>query len=407
MKHDVSRTICGLALGLLAVTSSVSLNARTLTDSYKDDCASLMSALLNAKLTKTILEDAQKSVQFGPQYFTIADAEMPWASHYYPFTQGGIARRWKRGGKAAWEYALLDEEVVGGQVTRQLTAAEVVAKLKTLSAADLGELSPTEKLDIYMGNYDFKITRRELMARGPRRTLKPESWEGFCNGVCAVSTILKEPSKPVSVVSADGVALTFEPSDIKGLLSASYYYVEDYAQMGAPNISKLVNPDVVDAAAFDVGVRSYLGTHHKPFVFDVDPGIEIWNEVAVGYGRQLGTARPFDAAIDVGVPQGAAQVQPVRLELRYLGNDFLPHQVNGPTGPTARAKGWIEKKIYTYDLYLDTQGEIVGGKWTSKTNPDFVWFPGGRGMDSTSKGTGSNPHLDFDTVKKLADASAK
>ena len=326
--------------------------------------------------------------------------EAPWTGNHFLFEEGGIASRWQE------KNPVITRLLSGADDGSTLSANQVLNKIRNLSQDDLDRLSPAEKLDIYLGNYDFRITRTELQTRGPWRPMTPQHWEGFCNGLSAAAINQPEPVSVVSRKNPDGIQVHFQPQDIKGLLEASYFYVEDYYQIGSPSSSdpRDDNPaDKLDAGAFDVALTTHLGRLHQPFVVDIDPGGEIWNYVAVGYDRKVADPEPVSRLTN-GMPKSTVQVAHVKLHMSYA--DDLKHDAaNHPTKAGVASGKLTYERDYAYDLYLNKKSGIVGGNFTSKDHPDFLWFPGGDGTDQTM---GKNPDLPFDVVAKLAkDASSR
>jgi hypothetical protein len=398
--HQVSqisqiRAVCLMSFVL------VSFMAREVRADFASDCASLMSALVDAgredKWVQRMLDP-----RAGKNEFFLDQELAPWIGYYFPFVKGGIAVRWQRGQRAPTK--LLSEELAGSSTS--VTKNAVIEKLRAMSKEERNLLSPAEKMDIYLGQYDFPITVTELTRRGPRRAPSPQEWEGFCNGRCAAGMLTREPVKPISVRNADGIEITFQPNDIKALITASYFYVEKYAQMGVPNMSKIPRVDGrVDAAAFDIALRSFLGESQRPFVVDIDPTEEIWNHLAVGYKRVLGAEVPVPPDAQ-GLPARAKFEVSARLTVYYINDLHNIARHNKPTVDMVRKDNYtaIFPRHYPYKLYLDENKQIVGGSWnSSKDYPDFVWFPEGRGTDDVQ---GVNPHLPFDKVMELVEASS-
>ncbi|MEO5666706.1 MAG: hypothetical protein ABIR96_01470, partial [Bdellovibrionota bacterium] len=190
------------------------------------DCKYLYRAMKQADF-KWASVRAARNWEYGPSTTILSKDETPWAGNYFPMMNGGLANRWHLR-KAVEKTLDMAEDGT------QLSSDAVKAKIKAMKPEELANLSPAEKMDIYSGNYDFRITKHELKARGPQRRSPPEDWEGFCNGMRAAGICQPEPRKPILVKNADGVEVPFDPSDVKGLAGASYFYTEKYSAMGAP-----------------------------------------------------------------------------------------------------------------------------------------------------------------------------
>jgi hypothetical protein len=365
---------------------------------FRNDCSQLVHALLQANRSDRLVE-AMLDPAAGKNEAFLGDRALPWIGYFFPFTKGGIVQRWNsvEAGRAP---RLLDEGIEASSPGARREA--VKARLGVMSAEEIHALSPAEKMDIFLGNYDFRISRVELETRGPRRDPTPDPWEGFCNGRCAAGMLHSEPLRAVKVTNADGIEVVFEPNDIKGLMSASYYYVEGYAQMGSPN-RVLGQADLVDQAnpaAFDMTLRAMLGEAERPFVVDIDPGPEIWNHLAVGYERRVSEAQQVSGSSELR-PRSARFEMKVQSTVYYVNDiqDVAAH--NRLTTDRIRRDNFpmVFSRPYPYTLYLDENHKIVGGSWhNTREMPDFAWFPSGRGTDADE---GLNPHLPFDKVMEL------
>ncbi|PIS11682.1 MAG: hypothetical protein COT73_02690, partial [Bdellovibrio sp. CG10_big_fil_rev_8_21_14_0_10_47_8] len=315
----------------------------------------------------------------GPTQFRLSEQEVPWAGNYFPMEKGGIAQRWQQ----------------GKSVTKILAPSE----LKTLSADQLSKLSPVEKFDLLMNYSDFRTTDFELNRRGPLRDPKPDSWEGFCNGVRCAGILMPEPKYPVEVVNAKGLSVTFQPSDLKALAGASYFFVEEYAQIGSPSEEGKKAQAQPNPAVFDLVLRYNLATKKKAFVIDSNLGEEIWNETVVGYKRDLSSAVPLTAEEKKLFPQAESKVS-VKLYLETLGEIEIV-DANGPTKHKV-AQGQSLSGISTgYDLFLDKSGNAIDGVWKNKRGDrgvDFAWFVAGDGADQDYVHKGGNPYLDFKAI---------
>lgn len=367
---------------------------------FNSDCAQLMKALVDAGRSEKIVDRMIDPGEGMAQAF-LGHKAVPWVGYFFPFEKGGIAARWQTPRFSVPQKLLSEIAEENGAPGKQ----EVLRLLSKMTPDELATLSPAEKMDLYMGYYDFRITRRELEERGPRRAMKPEYWEGFCNGRCAAGMLTDEPVNPVRVKNADGVEIVFEPNDIKALLTASYFYVEKYAQMGVPNFDPKGAEKVVDranAAAFDMALRAMIGESERPFVVDIEPGNEIWNYLAVGYTRRMGELRAIapQAQEASSVPARAVSQVDVATRVYYVNDIESIARHNGPTTDLIKPANspYVFQRDYHYTLYLNAKGQIISGAWQGDKHPDFAWFPEGAGTDEAQ---GTNPHLPFEKVMGL------
>jgi len=334
----------------------------------------------------------------GPQSFLLPADKMPWTGSYFAMEKGGIGKRWQT--KEA-NYNLVDQSGLFGL---RLTPGMVLGRLRRMGPEKIARLSAIEKYDIWKCRYRFDGTRLELFKRGPWRPKKPADWEGFCNGVCSAGILMKEPVKPVTVTNADGVQIRFEPNDIKALASASYYFSEKYAALNSPNFTDadISFKTIPNPAAFDWVLTHFLGELFEPFVVDIAPNRDIWNNVAIGYDRKAGEV--VDLSPEAVGETGATKKVPITMTVSYADNDISDEIANQPTVPMLIAGKATIKITYQYELLLNSADQVVGGVWPPDTKmaPDLVWFPAGKGADKTK---GMNPLIDFQDLDFLVDKS--
>jgi hypothetical protein len=312
----------------------------------------------------------------------------PWAGNYFPMKRGGLAFRWK--------------------AQRSVTESELPSRerLLAMSAAEVQQLSPVEKYDIYKGDYGFSATRHELHRRGPLRPLRVEDWEGFCNGVRCAGIHLPEPRVSVRMKNPDGVVVVFEPADLKALAGASYFFVEKYSQMGQSTPVGQKAAAQPNPAVFDMALRYFLGEKKKSFVIDTHLGSEIWNESLIGFSRDLQTPQALTEQEKQKYPAATAKVQ-IKLKLLLLGEIKIEDSNVETKHSVALGKLHDEMKV-GYLLYLDSQGRALDGVWDenrSLRGVDFVWFSGGVGTDAKNSLGNGNSNLAFEEIKKLVKKS--
>jgi hypothetical protein len=345
--------------------------------SFQSDFQFFQNGLSLSRFSNTDL-DQYLDPRVGPEEFRIPLSRSPWAGNYYPMEDGGIAQRWQAP----------EGEEIHMNIARKLTKED----LKKMSPAQIERLSPAEKYDIMQGDYNFSLTQHELERRGPLR---------WVNGIRCAGILMPEPEQAVRVYNPDGIEIRFQPADLKALSGASYFYVEKYAQLGAPTQEgRAESPP--NAAVFDLALRYYLAKKEKPFVIDAHKGKEIWNETVIGFKRELSNNRKLTDLDKVNFPKAASKVK-VWFELETLGEIGI-EESNGTTKAKV-ADGSLSGRVQgSYMLYLDSQGKSIGGTWVKGKlvrGVDFVWFVAGKGTDAEyTKGVG-NPNLDFKVLRRL------
>jgi hypothetical protein len=331
--------------------------------------------------------------QPGTTSVTLAPDRAPWAANYLAWDKGGIARR-------------LHLPHVESATMADLQWERIVA----LPQQSLDALSPIEKYDLVFGNRDFRATRHEIERRGTAAA-GIQYWEGFCNGMRAAGVLTEEPVQAVQRVITEGnrsITVRFEPADIRALLGAAYFYVEDdkYGQAGRNLVP--VNP-----AALDVSLRLVIGQLGHGFFVDASTEDKIFNETIVGYDRQA--SQPREPITEDSAVAGTASVVKVETVIYLLAESSL-EDMNRPTSARVaqRDTGLIGHKQLSYLLFLDSGGFIQGGRWDAPPDIDAIWFASGRGADmdhhtGIDRNTGQpyrgNPHLDWLKISALLSES--
>jgi len=292
--------------------------------------------------------------QFAKLPLTGELPETPWTDTYWPSNLGGIAQRWRHAPPDQFSYKTYSEAAVA-----------------KLSLAQLADLSPAEKYDIYEGRFDYPTVARERA----RVSAKNAYWEGICHGWAPAALNFAEP-KPIKLAGASGIQVPFASSDIKALLS--YYQGElsaapsrmlgtrcniDLAKF--PNAAK-THPECkgINAGAFHVALVNLVGRGVKGFVADVSHGNEIWNQPVYGFRSKVETER---APSPGAAPEATSEVV-INTEMDYTKEiDPTWAAVNG-------TDDWSgETVMYRYTVELNARGNIIGGAWLSTELLDFVW----------------------------------
>ncbi len=284
-------------------------------------------------------------------------ASRPWTDSYWPSYLGGISQRWRSD--------LGPKE----QFTYQSPTREQVSNM---TVAQLADLSPAEKYDIYMDRYDYPTVKRE------RERVNPDNatWEGMCHGWAAAALNFKEP-KPIALISQSGVRVPFASSDIKALLS---YYQGDVAYAPSKmlgmrcDMDLIKNPSAIryhpecrgiNAGALHVALTNLVGTQKHGFVAEVARGFEVWNQPVYAFsGRIVGEQPPSLKAAPGTVKEFIVAMKmsyAVEVEPRWEALNDSDYW----SGVAA---------VYNYTIELDDQDRIIGGAWLSLDRPDFIWL---------------------------------
>jgi hypothetical protein len=266
-----------------------------------------------------------------------------WPSYYWANNRGGIAFRWNTANPQNFKYT-----------------SPSLAQLKMMNTSEINSLSPAEKYDIFMSNYAYPTVKKNWGATSRRH---PE-WYGICHGMASAAVHHQEPDV-VTVTNNEGIEITFYTSDLKALMG--HYYARESNtsvrqvglscnRLGAGRACKDVN-----AGAFHVIMTNQLGIKNESFVADIDRKHEKWNHAAFKFETQISSPRNSNES-------GVNSEVVVNTTIHFAGS-VDPHQ-----SPLIGREGFDEHvKNYRYKLFLNNQGEIIGGSWLSTDHPDFLW----------------------------------
>ena len=153
--------------------------------------------------------------------------------------------------------------------------------------------------------------------------------------------------------------IIFRVGDKKGLLTLAHF--QDVIRMG--------NGDKPEE--FHYWLLDYIREQGKAFVADLATGEEVWSYPIFKYDMEI---------------TGGGNVQSVWVKAYFVSDSVPPDYMGSRIGEIN----------YTYDLYLDGDGAITGGKWTGlsvNNHPELLTMP---------LGVSSFPGLDYQTVLELA-----
>lgn len=275
-----------------------------------------------------------------------------WSSTYWPSNKAGIANRWNSPLKETFKYSSPNREAVA-----------------KMSIDQLKLLSPAEKFDLLLGQYDYSF-KQEVYGSTSKRA---KDWAGICHGWAPAAMLHNEPS-PKTLKNPDGISIPFGAADIKGILS--YYYAfytddQDTDQMGlrcffgswmggARGCANDLN-----AGAFHIVIANKLGLMKEGFLVDIDRYNEVWNQPAYGFKTKI-----IDGNLPASRGAARAAVREVLVQTEFFYVDESDPTWNVVHGTESQK---ISKLDLEYRLELDANGNIVGGEWESSDRPDFLW----------------------------------
>ena len=303
-----------------------------------------------------------------------------WSDTWWRNPWGGISYRWNA------------EPNPENFTYRTLTREEVMSA----SLSTLEKLSATEKYDIFMGNYDYPLTRRVRSLYNPRQ----EWWEGICHGWSMAAIAHVEPARN-DLPNSDGVVVPFGSTDVKALLGFYYakiHKTEKSTQIGSrcripgkvpgeayPQDDVRFEPPFflrggscadLNAGAFHLALTNMIGLQNKGLVVEIDRYADIWNQPVGEFASEVvstkTTRRGSEVRIKMTMTYGEEAVTMDAESREDEEHGFVSMDpVTGTINNLTRAR------TYEYTLELDRAGKITGGEWHSNTRPDFLWVKEG------------------------------
>ena len=277
----------------------------------------------------------------------------PWSGYYWAKEKGGVSYRWQT--HEMHNYELLEKDAI-------LTA----------DAATIAKLSPAEKYDILVGNYDFSFTHRIIAENDANEA----GWTGICHGWSPASDAYEEPQS-VFMTNPDGVTVAFGSSDVKALLS--YYRAEvvrsPYPQHEWATTNRTLGTNCMNGnpafamcydtnpGAFHVVLSNQIGMMNEGMNIDADPTYQRWNQPVYAYDSEI----LLERAASPSASESAVREVVVRTELEYT-LEIEPQWV-----PALGTSEQTTKVVtYLYTVELNSAGEVVGGQWLIDNNNRFV-----------------------------------
>lgn len=314
----------------------------------------------------------------------------PWSGDYWATFKGGIAARYAD--SEFPEQANIDE--IHQFMTDQ--------KYAPLTPDEIDRLSPSEKYDLLVGDFEKTLTESVLQdaQRQYRSHGRIEEWWGICHGWAPAALMVPRPRRFVQIHLPNlEIPLTFFPHDLKAL--ASHFWAHTpYRQLYIGGRCDAMNPErdqngrVISEECFDINPGSWhlsilnqVGVKKQSFIMDATFDYEVWNQPVTAYNYIF-----FN-------PQSRQQTQSLAeamIPIEQFSNDpysgyrskharsivGVAMSVNYVKETTASQAGFdsesddnIVTVEYYYDLELDSEGNVIGGEWYQQAHPDFLWRP--------------------------------
>lgn len=220
--------------------------------------------------------------------------------------------------------------------------------------------------DSALAKYD--IVRQKMTGR-PSNAVANESndnakyWEGLCLQAALAPLMMPEPKHDVDF---NGVHFTI--FDLKGLMFKTFEALPESAfkYYGEINLGKADAFNVLDMYPDQVHrfLEIQIQRDRKPFIFDHNPGPEIWNEAGYAFNSKIETY------------PGHPDWVKVRTNLFSAANLTVDEIESKPTGTSRLAR------TYEYVLkgHLESDGTltVTGGFWLNESrdeHPDYIMIP--------------------------------
>ncbi|KAG4053956.1 hypothetical protein PC123_g10916 [Phytophthora cactorum] len=309
---------------------------------------------------------------------------MPWPSSYWAIYLDGINYRWKSASEpsATEKYANafgLDPDVLMTSVSKSTGVDSMAAS----SSSCWTNWDCASKRD------GSVCARRDGEARG----YCIPTWYGICHAWAPAALLEPEPS---CAVDYNGV--TFQPMDIKALLSEVYdgsnlatvftgarFYGSDRDD-STDEYGRYTDSSRRDLGPgfMHVALANIIGRFNASVVMDVTAGAEVWNQPIYSYKVLTQTEMtPSDAAnqyFQVSTypfNHEAQRIMYVETSVSWMVETFE----DGGLVSSGRASKYENSKTYKYLLELDNDYNILGGEWVGESqsdHPDFLWLPKAR-----------------------------
>lgn len=336
----------------------------------------------------------------------------PWSDSYWPLYQGGLGQRYMDP-----EFQSYDWNEAKNYVSKR-----PVSQLMKDNRAEL--LSPSEKYDVLMGLKDLPLTAANWRDGGEffRSHGKVESWMGYCHGWAPASFFMPEPKKKIVVTAASG-PISFNPSDVKGLITLIWAkgrfntrFIGGRCNSANPTVDRngrAREQDCLDnnPGTWHLSVVNQIGISKRPFIMDASAAAEVWNHPVYSYEYSYFNLKTNkeernlkDAMIAVGEWQDPRKAFRAAETRHLVGVRMtVTYAVENQPSAEENQQSLSSQVSYAYDLEINGQDEIIGGEWYSDSHPDFLWLPAPGTMPQTGEG---NLNLDFAQLKPEVQAHA-
>lgn len=295
------------------------------------------------------------SKNFETRYFLlpltgqVRDPQKFWSGDYWAMRKGNINFRWHA--KEGFD-----------------RSSPSLGELRTMTIAEIAQLSPAEKFDILNGRYLYPL-KKEVQRL---TSYAAKDWEGICHGWAPASMNHNEPQAK-TLRNRDGIKIPFGSSDIKAILS--YYYAYPYQVWSTHQVGRRCDQNIfnqnenckedMNAGAFHIILTNRVGLENKGFIADMDRFQQVWNHPIMGYEARV----THEGRGDSSSAPGTFRTVRFRTTITYADESINSWY---PLLGTGNQKTVSQRLDYTVEV--SERGEVIGGEWNSAVRPDFLWI---------------------------------
>jgi len=302
----------------------------------------------------------------------------PWSGYYWPYAYGGVAYRYNS--KRVKE---LTSKYKADKVFPLLfNEFKRTSKEFFQSSPNLDHLSPAEKYDLLLGDYNFTLTKSLFSKFNSiyNSNNRIPQWFGICDGWAAASIKSSKPQKSVEFILDDGRKLVFSPHDIEALLSLLWSHSR--AKMAGQRCGGTNNCPDLNPGSFHLGLVNQIGVNGESFVIDNERQTQVWNHPVYKYELRyfnVQTRKSYQKLKDNLIPISSLTYRNYNRsrEARYILGVTLNYTYADLSYSVQSGVASQKDKTDTvnYDLELNDKYQVVGGEWRSDKYPDFMWVP--------------------------------
>ncbi len=289
----------------------------------------------------------ETKIDLLPQSFELSN--LIGSEWIWPLNQGGILNRWSlKNPKGPKENQSFD-----------------FFSIENLKNVDIGQLSPPEKFDLFLGNSNWSFSN--FIKKSQKNLLERE----FKTELAFSETILKfKNPRPLIIEGRTTQKIPFGSSDLGALLFASILLDEklNYKTIGSPcklsfeNLSNLDQCEGINPGSFHILLSNFIALRDEGIILDLKRDKRLELRPVVGYVSNF-------QAIDGPISKTASKKTKRELLVTTFIKFVRPRLPKWSQEHSSTSRGY---ESYTYTLELDNEDNIVGGTWISFNRPDFM-----------------------------------